>query len=266
MPPQDLLLHVFCLVDDEIKALGGPPRRPGPVPKLHDSEVIAIETWGLADDKAILRHFCAYHLREFPALAEVDRTRFARQAADLCWLKRRIQRRIAARLGGPGAHWIVDSCPLPACRFARAGYCRRFKGQAAYGFDPLARKAFYGFRLHLRVSPDGVILGYQLAPADAHELELAHELAPDPPGVALGDRNYWSPREREAFRAAGGDLVAPYKQAKHDPEPGRSEELLAVRRRIETVSACWWSGSTAVGSRCGTCGTWSTGWCGRSWR
>src|SRR5262249_15241654 len=137
--------------------------------------------------------------------------------------------------GRAGAHWLVDSCPLPVCRFGRAGYCRRFAGPAAYGFDPLARKAFYGFRLHLRASPEGIILGYQLAPADAHEVELARELAPAPPGVALGDRNYWSPTTRAEFRAAGGDLVAPYKQGVHDPDPGRSEVLLAVRRRIETV-------------------------------
>jgi hypothetical protein len=239
MPPQELLLVVFCLVDDEIQARGGPPRRPGPRPRLADSEVITIERvgelWGRADDAAILRHFRADHTGEFPALARVDRTRFARHAADLCWLKRAIQRRRAARLGGPGAHWLVDSGPLPACRFGRAGSCRRFRGRAAYGFDPLARQAFYRFRLHLRVSPDGVILGYRLAPADAHELELAHELAPSPPGVALGDRNSWSPATREEFRAAGGDLVAPYEQRTHDPEPERSEELRAVRRRIETV-------------------------------
>ena len=29
--------------------------------------------------------------------------------------------------------------------------------------------------------------------------------------------------------------MAPYKQGQHDPEPERSEVLLAVRRRIETV-------------------------------
>src|SRR5262249_17829946 len=153
------------------QALGGPPRRPGPKPRLADSEVITIEVvgelWGLADDAAILRHFRAHHRAEFPALAAVDRTRFARHAADLCWLNRKVQRRLAGLLAGPGAHWLVDSCPLPACRFGRAGYCRRFQGAAAYGFDPLAKKAFYGFRLHLRVSPDGVILGYQLAAADA---------------------------------------------------------------------------------------------------
>jgi hypothetical protein len=239
MTPQDLLLLVFCLVDDEVKALGGPPRRPGPKPRLADSEVIAIEIvgelWGLADDKAVLRHFRRYHAAEFPALGGVDRTRFARHAADLCWIKRAIQASLAGRLPDLRGVWLVDSCPLPVCRFGRAGYCRRFAGQAAYGFDPLARKAFYGFRLHLRVSLSGVILGYELAPANAHELDLAREMAPSPPGVAIGDRNYWSPALREEFRAAGGDVLAPYKQGKHDRTPERSEALLALRRRIETV-------------------------------
>lgn len=239
MTPQELLLHVFCTVDDEIQASGGPPRRPGPRCRLSDSEVLTIELvgelWGLADDGAILRHFRRHYLAEFPALAEVDRTRFVRHAADLCWLARRLQRRLADLLSPPGAVWLIDSCPLPACRFGRAGYCRRFRGVAAYGFDPLARKAFYGFRLHLRVALDGVVLGYELAPADAHELELARELVPAPPGVGIGDRNYWSPATRAEFQAAGGDLLAPFKQRKHDPDPARSERLLGWRRRIETV-------------------------------
>ncbi len=139
MTPQEFLLVVSCLVDDQIQATGGPPRRPGPPPRLSDSEVITIEivgeARGLADDAAILRHFRRHHLPEFPALAAVDRTRFARHAADLCRLKRRLRRRLAEQLAGPGDLWLVDSCPLPVCRFGRAGYCRRFKGRAAYGFE-----------------------------------------------------------------------------------------------------------------------------------
>jgi hypothetical protein len=239
MPPQELLLVVFCLIDDEMKASGGPPRRPGPRPRLADSEVITIELvgelWGFADDAAIFRHFRTHHLAEFPALDRVERTRFVRHAADLCWLKRRLQRRLVQGLAGPGCAWLIDSCPLPACRFGRAGYCQRFKGLAAYGFDPLARKAFYGFRLHLRTGMGGLVLGYELAPADAHELDLARELAPRPPGLGIGDRNYWSPTLRQEFRAAGGDLIAPFKQGKHDPDPEGSEFLLGLRRRIETV-------------------------------
>ena len=83
MPPQELLLWVFCLVDDELKALNLPRLRArGPAPALADSEVIAIELagefWGPDADKALFRHFRCYHRREFPALARVNRTTFAR--------------------------------------------------------------------------------------------------------------------------------------------------------------------------------------------
>jgi hypothetical protein len=236
MTPQDLLLMVFCTVDDELKTLG-PPRTRGPRPTLADSEVITIEVvgefWGIADDKALHGFFRRYHAAEFPALTRVHRTTFVRQAANLCWIKRRIQRRLAERLARPGPLWLVDSLPLPVCRFARARTCRRFAGAAAWGFDPVAVKAFYGFRLHLRTSTAGVILGYQLAPADAAETEVIWEVAPEPPGIALGDRNYWSPAVRAQFEAAGGRLVAPFKIARRDPDRHRSDQLLALRRRIE---------------------------------
>jgi hypothetical protein len=116
-------------------------RTRGPRPALADSEVIAIEIagefWGHVDDRALYRR---YHAAEFPALAQVDRTTFARQAANLCWLKRRLQRRLAGRLADPQAPWLIDSFPLPVCRFARARTSCRFVGMAAYGFS--ARSAF----------------------------------------------------------------------------------------------------------------------------
>jgi hypothetical protein len=238
MAPQDLLLMVFCLIDDQMKDLGltrlrsrGPRRT-----RLADSEVITIELVGelrgIADDKALHAFFRRYHAAEFPALGRVHRTTFARQAANLCWAKRRVQRRLAGRLGD-GPLWLVDSLPVPACRFARARTCRRFAGQAAWGFDPVAVKAFYGSRLHLRTSPDGVILAYQLAPADAAETEVIWEVAPGPLATGLGDRNYWSPAVRAAFEAGGGRLLAPFKTARHDPDPRRSHGLQKLRRRIE---------------------------------
>ena len=73
MSPQELLLHVFCLVDDELQALHlGRLRTRGPRPKLADSEVITMELvgefWKLHTDQDLFRHFRRYHLAEFPAL------------------------------------------------------------------------------------------------------------------------------------------------------------------------------------------------------
>src|SRR5262245_43127507 len=159
MTPQNLLLEVFCLVDDELQALHLDLRQRGPKPKLSDSEVITIELvgafWKLGTDQDLFRHFRRYHQAEFPALAQVDRTTFTRQAANLWRAKQLIQQRLAEKLRGDDPVWLVDSLPIDACQFARVTFCRRFAGEADYGYCHLRKRTFFGFRLHLRVSRAG---------------------------------------------------------------------------------------------------------------
>ena len=239
MTPQELLLEVFCLVDDELQALHlGRLRQRGPQPKLADSEVITIELvgafWKLGTDRDLFRHFRRYHTAEFPALARVDRTTFTRQAANLWHVKQLIQQRLAQSLVGGDPLWLVDSLPIDACQFARATFCQRFAGQADYGYCHLRKRTFYGFRLHLRVSRDGVIVGYQLAPARCSEKAVLPELGLPVDSVGIGDRNYWSPSLRQQLSAGGVTLLAPYHHKGKDADRVRSARLSAVRYRIET--------------------------------
>jgi hypothetical protein len=241
MPPQELLLVVFCAVDDELKALAlGRLRRRGPAPTLSDAEVIAIEIvgefWGLDTDAAILRHFRSYHLAEFPALARVSRTTFARQAADLWRVKQLVQGRLARRLTAGTRSWLVDSLPIEACKFARATFCARFAGVADYGYDHLVKRTFYGFRLHLRTGREGVILAYELAPARADGRAVLPRLSPPPGTVGIGDRGYWDPALRDRLAGRGIDLRAPYQHKSRDPDRKGSAKLASARYRIETVN------------------------------
>jgi hypothetical protein len=126
--------------------------------------------------------------------------------------------------------------PLPACLFARAYRCRRFKGEAAFGKDTLLKQTFYGFRVHMRVCWAGVITRLSVAPANAHELSVLPELLESTRGFAVGDRNYWSPQTREELeRSMGVALLAPYRTKKRDPGPQRSALLSRLRYRIDTV-------------------------------
>jgi hypothetical protein len=241
MTQQDFLLHLFCLVDDQLQALRlGRLRRRGPEPTLTDSEVIAIELagefWSLDTDQRIFRHFRAYHTAEFPALAKISRSNFARQAANLWAVKRLLQERLAERLRAGDRVWLIDSLPVAACQFARATFCRRFRGVADYGYDHVIKRTFYGFRLHLRSSRDGVILHYELAPARINDKSLVAELQPLPGSIGVGDRGYWSPELRDALAQRGIDLHAPYYQKSRDPDPKRSSKLASIRYRIETVN------------------------------
>ncbi len=232
------IVSVFCLIDDRLK--GRPIRQRGPAPKLSDAEVLTIELvgefLGIDTDKGIYLFFRRHYAEWFPTLHEVHRTTFARQAANLWKVKERLWQEFLALAPHDPTFALVDSLPLPACLFARAYRCRRFKGEAAFGKDTLLRQTFYGFRVHMRVCWPGLISRISVAPADAHELSVLPELLESTRGFAVGDRNYWSPQTMEELaRSVGVALLAPYRTKKHDPASERSVFLSRLRYRIDTV-------------------------------
>lgn len=244
MTPQELLLVVFCLIDDPLNALGlRRLRQRGRTPRLADSEVITLEIvgefWGLDADRDPFRHFRAYHTAEFPALAHVHRTTFARQAANLWRVKHLIQSRLAGWLTGDDPRWLGDGLPIDACQFARATFCRRFAGAADYGYDHLRKRTDYGFRLHLRTSRGGVIEAFLLTSARPAGAPITPALDPPPGSVGIGGRGYYNPEVRRLLAAGGVTLHAPYYQKKksRDPDPVRASRLAPVRYRIETVAS-----------------------------
>src|SRR5215204_2006016 len=231
------IVAVFCLIDDrtEDRAL----RARGPLPKLSDAEVLTIEIvgefLGLDTDEAIFRYFRRHYGEWFPTIGEVHRTTFARQAANLWKLKEHLWQELLSLTPHDPTFAICDSMPLPACLFARAHRCKRFKGEAAFGKDTLIKQTFYGFRVHVRVCWPGVISRISVAPANAHELSVLPELAERTSGLIIGDRNYHSPKTRQELADIGVELVAPYSSKKRDPTPKKSAFLSRLRYRIDTV-------------------------------
>jgi hypothetical protein len=234
------IVSVFCLIDDQLKDLGRIRSR-GPAPKLSDAEVLTIEVvgefLGIDTDKGIHLFFRRHYAEWFPTLRDVHRTTFARQAANLWKIKEHLWQELLLLAPHDPTFALVDSMPLPACLFARAYRCSRFKGEAAFGKDTLLKQTFYGFRVHMRVCWPGVITRLSIAPANAHELSVLPELVESTGGgLAIGDRNYWSPEKREELAATEGvELLAPYRTKKHDPNPKRSAFLSRLRYRIDTV-------------------------------
>ena len=232
------IVAVFCLIDDQLKEQR--IRSRGPAPKLSDAEVLTIEVvgefLGIDTDKAIYLFFRRHYREWFPALGEVHRTTFARQAANLWKVKEGLWQEMVLLTPHDPTFAICDSMPLPACLFARAYRCRRFRGEATFGKDILLKQTFYGFRVHMRVCWPGLISRISVAPANAHELSVLPELVEATAGVALGDRNYWSPETREELaRSMGVALLAPYRTKKRDPTPLTSAYLSRLRYRIDTV-------------------------------
>jgi Transposase DDE domain len=240
MDLETFIIAVFCLVDDFVRDLCGRCRlrRRGPSPVLADSEVLTIEVvgefLGLDTDRALHAYFRRHFGHFFPGLRAVHRTTLGRQAANLWLVKAVLWQRLAAATRHDATITLVDSLPVPVCRFARAHRCRGFRGLAAFGHDPLAHQTYYGLRLHLRVTWPGVITAATLAPANDADRAVAPQLLAGREGWALGDGGYWSPALRAELAADGLELIAPTRgraaKAAHWPA-----WLVQARRRIETV-------------------------------
>lgn len=232
------IITVFCLIDDWLEG-ESKLRQRGPKPELADSEVLTIEIigefLGIDSEKDLFAYFRRHYGEWFPALREVHRTTFTRQAANLWVAKERLWQHLLCReIDFDPLVSLVDSFPVPVCRFARAYRCRLLPEESAFGYDEMNKQTFYGLRAHLRVCWPGVVVGFSLAPANAHELSVAEGLLEGAKGWVLGDRNYWSPLLTERLSEQGLDLLAPYKSKKGEKRPW-PRSLVHKRRRIETV-------------------------------
>ena len=239
MDLETFIIAVFCLVDDFVRDLchGRRLRQRGPAPILADSEVLTVEITGeflgLDTDQALYAYFRRHFGHLFPGLRTVHRTTFLRQAANLWAVKHALWQHLTTGTRHDAALVLIDSLPVPVCRFARAHRCRSFRGLAAFGYDPLAHQTYYGLRLHLRVTWPGVITAAVLAPANDADRAVAPQLLAGLTGWALGDGGYWSPSLRAELAPAGLNLITPPRT-----KPGAVRWpawLVQMRRRIETV-------------------------------
>ena len=230
------LISVYCMIDDWMgdRRL----RARGPQPRLSDAEVLTIEVvgefLGIDTDSGLYRYFRRHFGEWFPDLMGIHRTTFLRQAANLWRVKRELWQDLVKQVPQDGLITVIDSFPVPVCRFARAPRCQGFKGQAAFGHDEVARQTYYGFRAHLCIHWPGVISDLRVTPANVHDTVAAETLLSDCTGWALGDRNYWKPALQEALQERGLFLLTPFRSAKR--EPFRFPiQLTHMRYRIETV-------------------------------
>lgn len=241
MPIEDFIIHVFCLVDDFMKEEYGtvPLRKRGFSPALTDSEVITMrlvgEYLGLGDEKPIWEYFKRHWLEWFPRLG--CRTTFTRQSANLWVVTQKLQRQVLKLLGADidDLH-ICDGFPIPICHIKRSGFCRKFKGEAAYGYCASKEENYYGFKGNMIISGLGAITGMTATPACVDERDSLYEIINGIKGLLIGDKGLIRPSLKADLYKEGVDLQTPLRRnMKDDRQPEIVKNLVSVRRLVETV-------------------------------
>src|SRR5258708_28213661 len=77
--------------------------------------------------------------------------------------------------------FIIDSMPLPVCKRARASRCKKGRGKPFCGYCAAKKEKFFGWRLHLICTADGIPVSFDLLPAAEQDLAPVPALTRVPP-------------------------------------------------------------------------------------
>lgn len=230
------IIGTFTIIDDVLTHCG---HRGHCLAQAADSEVLLVAVCAAA-------YFQNHHER---ALAVLKGLRYLSGPLSISRFNRRLHRlahwlpllvEVLGHLFEQCACLIIDSLPVPVCRRVRARRCGKVRGADYCGWCAAKKEKFFGWRLHLVCTPEGLPVRYSLLPAAYHDLTPLHELLWElPPGVwVLGDKAYNSKADETSLAAATGVRLVPIRRANMSPnsweERARLEEY---RHSIETLNS-----------------------------
>ena len=241
---EDFILLVYTIVDDlyqQVVPVSVSQRRNVHTAKMSDSEIITLsicgELTGTDSEKAWYSFVKRNYRHLFPRLC--SRTRFNRTRRALLQATELLRQQLAQSFPIPvSRYFVIDSFPLPVCKFGCARYCRSFRTEGAnYGRCPSKRETYFGFKAHALITLEGYISAFEITPASVDDREGLRDLAENHFNLGiLGDKGYTGEALSADMQNKGICLMSlkPSNYKKNWPtEIWRL--IFRFRRRVETV-------------------------------
>ncbi len=242
-----LATALYARTDDLLKSYPERvPYRPevGIEPRISDAELVTLSVMqallGYTSEARWLRH-AQQHLRHlFPYLPQQPgyNKRLRKLAGTLNWLIGMLGRDTSLWTDDV---WVVDSTPVECGRSRETTRRSDLAGWAEYGYCASHSRYFWGLRLHLVATLQGLPIGYALTGAKADErqvlLDLLHTdptLAGARPGqILIGDKNYFGQDFQTALAEQGIELLRPAR--KGEPDRAGSKFFKPLRQTVESI-------------------------------
>jgi Transposase DDE domain len=178
-----VLTTLFTIVDDTMKGssmIQQALKRPGPAPRLCDSEVITLALYQELIGEPREDHFFRLHqaslLPFFPGLNE--RSRYNRRKRDLWSVIVAVRTSLQLVLDAFELEEtaVIDSAPVPCVSYKRSKGSSDFVGTADYGVCSSKALKYFGYKLHSVVSLTGLIMGFLLTASSRYDNQPVVEL------------------------------------------------------------------------------------------
>lgn len=228
-----LLTALYVLVDDSLpKRCGG-----GRPPRTSDAEIISLAVAQILLDHPCDRRFLAvagYRLGHlFPHRPKQPgyHKRVRRLAPQIV----RALEMIALDAPSSGDQLrLLDSTPIPCAASRKTVTRSALAGSAGYGYCASHSRYFWGFRLYVLCTPDGMPFGFELARADAPERLVAAEVltrVQQPGYTIVADKGFTGTDFEQLVLDLGCRLIRPDRT----DEPHRHGTLGGIRQWIEAI-------------------------------
>jgi hypothetical protein len=223
------------------------PCRPevGINPKLSDAELVTLAVMqallGFTSEARWLRHARAHLRHLFPYLPQQPGyNKRLRAAAPM--IRHCIRVLAADATVWAGDVWVVDSTPVQCGRSRETAKRSDLAGWAEYGYCASHSRYFWGLRLHLVATLQGLPVAFALAGAKAGERDVLRGMftaGPDlvaarPGQTLIGDKNYYGRDFEAAMAGAGIRLLRPARKA--EPPRAGAHLFKPLRQVIESVN------------------------------
>jgi hypothetical protein len=197
------IITVYCIIEEAMQQLGHKSHYHAGV---SDAEVLTVAV-------VSAMYFQNHHERALFVMKgmryitePLSTSRFSRRLHALaCWLEYILE--VLGQLFAQGEAFIIDSMPVPVCKRVRAWRCRKIDashpdGRHFFGKCAAKQWRFYGWRLHLICTPDGVPVRFQMLPGAWHDLTPIYELTFGlPKGACVyADKGYISALVKRTLR------------------------------------------------------------------
>lgn len=240
IPFSDVMTMLYVLVDDWYQATNRSSKAasPGPLPALAPSEVLtillAMDLVPFPSERGFLGFLRSTHGDLFPTLPH--QSQFNRHARRLCGLLEPLRRSwLASWAMVDCPQVILDTKPIPVMGYTRPKTRSDFAGSASYGYCASRKLHYFGYKLVMLTTLDGIPVAYDLVPAHTDERAAANEILDQITNADVwADKGFLGERWQQEVRATTKNRIWTAKRQNQPPNPAAFDHLLgSIRERIE---------------------------------
>lgn len=230
-----LIIGLYVTIDD---LLGRPARGPGRKPRLSEAELVCLAVaqvlLGCPSDHRWLRFAYSRLGHLFPYLPQQPGYN-KRLRTSLRLLNRALEHLACQTPSGCDRLRLLDATALPCAASRETVKRSALRGHADYGYCTSHSRFFWGFKLYLLTTPDGVSTAWCLATPKLGEAEVAQALldraSVHPGQIIVADKGFADRRLEAQVGEFGARLVRPDRK---DERP-KFGSLQPIRQWIESI-------------------------------